>query len=146
MRDVAGDGCLLEVRNVCKAFPGVVALDDVSVRLGRGTVHALSGENGAGKSTLMKIIAGLYAPDAGELLLNGRDLRLGSPRDALNFGIAMIHQELNLMPHMSVAENIWIRREPINAHVRRSEEHTSELQSPYELVCRLLLEKKKHIR
>ena len=115
MGDVAGDGYLLEVRNVCKAFPGVVALDDVSVRLGRGTVHALSGENGAGKSTLMKIIAGLYAPDAGELLLNGRDLRLGSPRDALNFGIAMIHQELNLMPHMSVAENIWIRREPINA-------------------------------
>src|SRR5438309_1707438 len=115
MRNVAGDGWLLEVRNVCKAFPGVVALDDVSVRLGRGTVHALSGENGAGKSTLMKIIAGVYAPDAGELLLNGRDLRLGSPRDALNFGIAMIHQELNLMPHMSVAENIWIRREPINA-------------------------------
>src|SRR5213082_3715803 len=115
MRDVAGDGCLLEVRNVCKAFPGVVALDDVSVRLGRGTVHALSGENGAGKSTLMKIIAGVYALDAGELLLNGRDLRLGSRRDALNCGIAMIHQELNLMPCMSVAENIWIRREPINA-------------------------------
>src|SRR5437870_5808870 len=115
MRNVAGDGWLLEVRNVCKAFPGVVALDDVSVRLGRGTVHALSGENGAGKSTLMKIIAGVYAPDAGELLLNGRDLRLGSPRHALNFGIAMIHQELNLMPHMSVAENSWIRREPINA-------------------------------
>src|SRR5213075_3273295 len=108
MRDGAGAGCLLEVRNVCKAFPGVVALDDVSVRLGRGTVHALSGENGAGKSTLMKIVAGVYAPDA-------RDLRLRSPRDALNFGIAMIHQELNLMPCMSVAENIWIRREPINA-------------------------------
>src|SRR5438105_11355454 len=104
MRNVAGDGWLLEVRNVCKAFPGVVALDDVSVRLGRGTVHALSGENGAGKSTLMKIIAGVYAPDAGELLLNGRDLRLGSPRDALNSGIAMIHQELNLMPHMRSEE------------------------------------------
>src|SRR5207248_2078357 len=115
MGDGAGDGCLLEVRNVCKAFPGVVALDDVSVRLGRGTVHALSGENGAGKSTLMKIVAGVYAPDAGELLLNGRDLRLRSPRDALDFGIAMIHQELNLMPCMSVAENIWIRREPISA-------------------------------
>src|SRR5947208_1000489 len=115
MRDGAGDGCLLEVRNVCKAFPGVVALDDVSVRLGRGTVHAVSGENGAGKSTLMKIVAGVYAPDAGQLLLNGRDLRLRSPRDALDFGIAMIHQELNLMPCMSVAENIWIRREPISA-------------------------------
>lgn len=115
MRDGAADGCLLEVRNVCKAFPGVVALDDVSLRLGRGTVHALSGENGAGKSTLMKIIAGIYAPDAGELLLNGRAVRLSSPRDALQHGIAMIHQELNLMPPMSVAENIWIRREPVNA-------------------------------
>src|SRR5437762_11626254 len=114
MRDGAGDGCLLEVRNVCKAFPGVVALDDVSVRLGRGTVHALSGENGAGKSTLMKIVAGVYAPDAGELLLNGRDLRLRSPRDAHNFDNAMIHQELNLMPCMSVAEIIWIRRMPVN--------------------------------
>ena len=115
MRDGASDGCLLEVRNVCKAFPGVVALDDVCLRLGRGTVHALSGENGAGKSTLMKIIAGIYAPDSGELLLNGRAVRFSSPRDALRHGIAMIHQELNLMPHMSVAENVWIRREPVNA-------------------------------
>jgi inositol transport system ATP-binding protein len=106
---------LFEVRHVSKAFPGVAALDDVSLLLRRGSVHALVGENGAGKSTLMKIIAGICPPDAGELRLEGRALRCGSPREALASGIAMIHQELNLMPFMSVAENIWIRREPLNA-------------------------------
>ena len=111
----APDGCLLEVRNVSKRFPGVVALEDVSLRLKHGTVHALIGENGAGKSTLMRIIAGIYAPDAGELHLRGRAVQLRSPMDALQNGIAMIHQELNLMPSMSVAENIWIGREPVNA-------------------------------
>jgi inositol transport system ATP-binding protein len=107
--------CLLEIRHVSKAFPGVVALDDVSLRLKAGTVHALMGENGAGKSTLMKIIAGIYRPDEGELRLHGRALRLRSPTEALHHGIAMIHQELNLFPSMSVAENIWIGREPVNA-------------------------------
>jgi inositol transport system ATP-binding protein len=112
---LAAQDDLFEVRHVSKAFPGVVALDDVSLRLRRGSVHALVGENGAGKSTLMKIIAGICPPDAGELRLEGRPLRLDSPRQALASGIAMIHQELNLMPFMSVAENIWIRREPLNA-------------------------------
>ncbi|MFZ1904147.1 MAG: sugar ABC transporter ATP-binding protein [Steroidobacteraceae bacterium] len=111
----AADGCLLEVINVSKAFPGVMALESVSLRLKCGTVHAVVGENGAGKSTLMNIIAGLHAPDRGELRLRGRPLRLRSPREALESGIAMIHQELNLMPSMSVAENIWIGREPVNA-------------------------------
>jgi inositol transport system ATP-binding protein len=103
---------LLEVEHVRKAFPGVVALDDVAFRLKRGTVHALMGENGAGKSTLMKIIAGIYHPDAGTIRLKGREVHLDSPLNALENGIAMIHQELNLMPFMTVAENIWIRREP----------------------------------
>ncbi|MGK9169000.1 sugar ABC transporter ATP-binding protein [Inquilinus limosus] len=106
--------CLLEVANVRKAFPGVVALDDVSFRLRPGTVHALMGENGAGKSTLMKIIAGIYTPDAGEIRLKGRPIALPTPLAALEAGIAMIHQELNLMSFMTVAENIWIRREPRN--------------------------------
>jgi inositol transport system ATP-binding protein len=105
--------CLLGVRGVSKAFPGVVALDDVSLELRHASVHALMGENGAGKSTLMKIIAGMYLPDAGELRLEGRSVHLGSPRQALQHGIAMIHQELNLLPYMSVAENIWIGREPL---------------------------------
>jgi len=106
---------LLEVANVRKAFPGVLALDDVSFRLKRGQVHALMGENGAGKSTLMKIIAGIYQPDSGSFRLKGQEIRLTSPLDALQYGIAMIHQELNLMNYMTVAENIWIRREPLNA-------------------------------
>jgi inositol transport system ATP-binding protein len=106
---------LLAVENVRKAFPGVVALDDVSFHLKRGTVHALMGENGAGKSTLMKIIAGIYRPDHGSFRLSGREVHLDSPLHALELGIAMIHQELNLMPFVTVAENIWIRREPINA-------------------------------
>ena len=90
---------LLEVQEVRKVFPGVVALDGVSMRVKPGTVHALIGENGAGKSTLMKIIAGLYRPDAGRVAVRGRT--------------AMIHQELHLMPSMTVAENIWIGREPL---------------------------------
>jgi inositol transport system ATP-binding protein len=105
---------LLTVEGVRKEFPGVVALDDVQFRLKRGTVHALMGENGAGKSTLMKILAGIYHPDKGEVRLKGQQIRLQSPLDALENGIAMIHQELNLMPFMTVAENIWIRREPLN--------------------------------
>jgi inositol transport system ATP-binding protein len=114
---------LLEVCRVSKSFPGVAALEDVTLRLGRGTVHALMGENGAGKSTLMRIVAGVCVPDSGELRLEGRTLRLGSPGQALAAGVAMIHQELNLLPTMSVAENIWIGREPLNALrlVRRRE-------------------------
>jgi inositol transport system ATP-binding protein len=118
MRSDASDapaGSLLEVSHVSKAFPGVVALDDVSLRVAAGTVHALMGENGAGKSTLMNIIAGITRADTGEIRLNGRPLAFHSPRQALESGIAMIHQELNLMPCMSVAENIWIGREPVNA-------------------------------
>src|SRR5208283_5244189 len=111
---VPGAEYLLEVEGVRKAFPGVLALDDVSFRLKRGHVHALMGENGAGKSTLMKIIAGIYTPDAGSFRLKGQEIRLASPLDALRYGIAMIHQELNLMNFMTVAENIWIRREPLN--------------------------------
>src|SRR5439155_17424010 len=90
---------LVEVHGVRKAFPGVVALDGVSMQVRPGTVHAIMAETGAGNSTLMKIIAGLDRPDAGRVTLRGR--------------AAMIHQELNLMPSMMVAENIWIGREPL---------------------------------
>jgi inositol transport system ATP-binding protein len=106
---------LLEIHGIRKGFPGVVALDNVGFKLRAGTVHALMGENGAGKSTLMKIIAGIYIPDRGDISLKGHKISLKSPIDALNKGIAMIHQELNLMPHMTVAENVWITREPKNA-------------------------------
>nr|WP_314420342.1 sugar ABC transporter ATP-binding protein [uncultured Pseudomonas sp.] len=106
---------LLEVVNVSKGFPGVVALDDVQLRVRPGSVLALMGENGAGKSTLMKIIAGIYQPDSGELRLRGKPVTFAGPLAALQAGIAMIHQELNLMPHMNIAENIWIGREQLNA-------------------------------
>lgn len=109
---VPGSEFLLEVEDVRKEFPGVVALDNVQLRLKRGTVHALMGENGAGKSTLMKILAGIYTPDSGIFRLRGQNIRLKNPLDALENGIAMIHQELNLMAPMTVAENIWIGREP----------------------------------
>ena len=111
---VPGSDYLLEVDDVRKEFPGVVALDNVKFKLRRGSVHALMGENGAGKSTLMKIVAGIYTPDSGSFKLRGVDIRLQNPLDALENGIAMIHQELNLMGPMTVAENIWIRREPVN--------------------------------
>jgi inositol transport system ATP-binding protein len=106
---------VLEVVNARKEFPGVVALDNVSLKVRPGTVHALMGENGAGKSTLMKIIAGIYHPDAGEIRLRGEAVHLATPLAAQEAGIAMIHQELLLMNSMTVAENIWIRREPRNA-------------------------------
>jgi inositol transport system ATP-binding protein len=121
---------LLEVEGVSKGFPGVRALDNVQFRLRRGTVHALMGENGAGKSTLMKIIAGIYTPDTGTFRLRGVDVHLTSPLNALENGIAMIHQELNLMPFMTVAENIWIRREPKNGlgFISHSELHRKTVE------------------
>ena len=109
-----GSEYILEIENVRKEFPGVLALDNVQLRLRRGTVHALMGENGAGKSTLMKILAGIYSLDSGTYRLRGKEIRLNGPLDALENGIAMIHQELNLMAPMTVSENIWIRREPTN--------------------------------
>jgi len=122
---------VLEVVNARKEFPGVVALDDVSLRIRPGTVHALMGENGAGKSTLMKIIAGIYQPDGGEIRLRGEPVKLETPLAAQEAGIAMIHQELLLMNQMTVAENIWIRREPRNKFglVNHAEMHrmTAEL-------------------
>ena len=130
---VPGAEYLLEVANVRKAFPGVLALDDVSFRLKRGHVHALMGENGAGKSTLMKIIAGIYTPDSGSFKLKGQEIKLTSPLDALRYGIAMIHQELNLMAYMTVAENIWIRREPLQrARLRAHDEMRRRTQELFE--------------
>lgn len=105
---------LLSVQGIRKAFPGVLALDNVQFRLKHGTVHALMGENGAGKSTLMNVLAGIYQPDEGTIRLKGSPVVLKTPLHALEQGIAMIHQELNLMSSMTVAENVWIRREPRN--------------------------------
>ncbi|MBO9537392.1 sugar ABC transporter ATP-binding protein [Herbaspirillum sp.] len=103
---------LIALRNVSKRFPGVLALDDCQFDLVPGEVHALMGENGAGKSTLMKILSGVYQRDSGEILLDGRAVEIGDPRAAQALGIGIIHQELNLMSHLSAAQNIFIGREP----------------------------------
>jgi len=103
---------LVRMEGIDKSFPGVRALDQCRFELRAGEVHALVGENGAGKSTLMKVLAGVYAKDAGRILHKGKEVDIPSPRAAQHLGISMIHQELNLMPHLTVAQNIFVGREP----------------------------------
>lgn len=103
----------LEAEGISKFFPGVKALDNVSLRVRPGTVHALMGENGAGKSTLMKCLIGIYRLDNGTIRIKGEPVAFQDTLDALRAGISMIHQELNLVPWMTVAENIWLGREPV---------------------------------
>jgi ribose transport system ATP-binding protein len=103
---------LISVKNLSKSFPGVKALQDVQFDLQAGEVHALMGENGAGKSTLMKILAGVYTRDAGEVLLDGAAVEITSPAHAQSLAIGIIHQELYLMQHLSAAQNIFLGREP----------------------------------
>jgi ribose transport system ATP-binding protein len=103
---------LLQMEGIYKAFPGVQALSDARFDLQYGEVHALVGENGAGKSTLMKILGGIYSKDAGRIVLEGREVEISSPAMAQHLGISIIHQELNLMPHLTVGQNIFIGREP----------------------------------
>jgi ABC-type sugar transport system ATPase subunit len=99
------------MRNIIKTFPGVKAVDRVSIKIKRGTVHAIVGENGAGKSTLMKILAGEYIADSGEILFNGEKVEIKSTKDAIDMGISTVYQELNLVPEMTIAENIFLGRE-----------------------------------
>jgi ribose transport system ATP-binding protein len=103
---------LLSTHGVCKRFDNVEALSGVALDVHRGEVHAICGENGAGKSTLMKILSGVYVPDEGEIRIDGQPVRIQGLRHAQDLGIVMIHQELNLVPHLTVAENIWLGREP----------------------------------
>ena len=106
---------IVEIRNLNKSFPGVRALIDARFDLVAGEVHALMGENGAGKSTLMKVLAGVYSKDDGTIKVGGKEVEINGPRAAQALGIGIIHQELNLMNHLSVANNIFIGREPRNA-------------------------------
>ena len=107
----------LEASGVSKAFPGVQALDDVSLSLKGGEIHALVGENGAGKSTLIKIITGLYGQDSGTLRMEGEKVKFGSPRESIEAGIGSVPQERNLIPEFSVGENILIERMPLRGSV-----------------------------
>lgn len=106
------DGVLLKMEKIEKSFPGVKALDKVDLTVRAGTVHALMGENGAGKSTLMKCLFGVYAKDAGKIYLNGKEVNFKNSREALDNGVAMVHQELNQALKRNVMDNMWLGRFP----------------------------------
>jgi ribose transport system ATP-binding protein len=103
---------LLEMKGITKEFPGVKALDKVSIKVHESEILALLGENGAGKSTLMKVLAGVYQPSSGQIFINGEPVKIEGPKHSQNLGISIIYQEFNLIPYMSIAENIFIGREP----------------------------------
>jgi len=109
------DDYLLRMQGIDKVFPGVHALDHVDLNVRAGTVHSLMGENGAGKSTLMKVLIGMYQPDGGSIVFDGREVTIPDTATGLGLGISMIHQELSPVPEMTVSENIWLGREPRGA-------------------------------
>jgi simple sugar transport system ATP-binding protein len=130
------DDLVLEMRDIRKEFPGVVANDGVSFDVRRGEVHALLGENGAGKSTLMNILYGLYRPDGGEIRLNGKPVSFSSAREAIHAGIGMVHQHFMLIPVMTVAENIVLGVEPhigLLLDERGAEQRVRELSEQFGL-------------
>src|SRR3984893_7806148 len=114
---------LLRMNGICKSFPGVLALQDVSLELRAGEVLALLGENGAGKSTLIKVLAGAHVPDAGVIRINGRETPARTPTDARRAGVAVMYQEFNLVPSLTAADNIFLGRERApGGWLRRGEE------------------------
>src|SRR5882672_8297850 len=120
---------LLQLRGVTKRFTGVTALSGVDFAVRAGEIHALLGENGAGKSTLIKVLTGVHPPDAGEFLLEGRAIRADSPKEAERAGISTVYQEVNLIPALSIAENIALGRQPGRAgfvHWRAIRRHARE--------------------
>ncbi len=131
---------LLEMNHIRKEFPGVLALKDVSLQLRAGEVHALLGENGAGKSTLIKILGGIYSKDSGDIAIDGKTVFINSVIDAQKLGISVIHQELVLVPHMSVAENIYLGREPMKGvrfvDFKKMQEDAQKLLDSFELDIR----------
>lgn len=128
---------ILELRNIVKRYPGVLALDDVSMRVEAGVVHGLVGENGAGKSTLIKVLSGAHSPDSGEIFFDGQAFSSLTPFQAMNLGIACIYQELNQVNYMTVAENIFLGRELKGKHSildrKTQEEQTRQLLKDFEL-------------
>ena len=102
---------ILTMKGIDKSFPGVHALDHVDLEVRKGEVHALMGENGAGKSTLMKVLTGIYTKDEGTITYEGKEVEFHNPREAQEAGIVIVHQELNMMNHLTVAQNIFIGRE-----------------------------------
>ncbi|HEY7125680.1 MAG TPA: ABC transporter ATP-binding protein [Ktedonobacterales bacterium] len=116
----------VEMRHIRKAWPGVVANDDVSLSVREGEIHALVGENGAGKSTLMNILYGLIRPNSGEIAIHGQTVRISGPRDAIKLGIGMVHQHFMLIPPLTVAENIVLGHEPGGTYSRYQQQQARE--------------------
>ena len=124
------DKTILRMKKITKTFPGVKALSEVDFDLKEGEVHALLGENGAGKSTLIKVLGGIYHADGGTIEINDKEVRINSVQDAEANGIAIIHQELVLVPYMSVAENIFLGRElgaGISVNLKAQEKEAQEV-------------------
>ncbi|NBI78550.1 ATP-binding cassette domain-containing protein [Anaerotruncus colihominis] len=134
----ANEQDVLELRHIVKVFPGVRALDDVSLTIKRGTIHALCGENGAGKSTLMKILSGVYTKDEGEILINGVPAQIRSPADSERIGISVIYQELANIPELNVSQNVNLGKELSNSarvllDIKRMEQKTRSLLDRFQL-------------
>ena len=125
------------MRNISKSFPGVRALDHAQLDVKSGEVHVLLGENGAGKSTLMKVLAGVYSKDEGEILFEGKPVQIDSVDDAQKLGISMIHQELNMLPARSVAQNIYMSREPVKNKLFHSVDMVKMIQNSRDLLDNL---------
>ena len=125
------NGTIVELKNIRKEFPGVVALDNVNMKIRAGSIHALVGENGAGKSTLMKILSGTYSNYEGQVLVDGREVHMKSEKDAFGNGISIVAQELNCVPELTVAENLFLGREPVAKRVflnkKERQKRTEEL-------------------
>ena len=137
----------LEMCDVVKTFPGVKALNHAQLKLKPGTVHALMGENGAGKSTLMKCMFGIYHMDEGKVIYEGQEVQIKGPLDALNRGIAMVHQELQPIPARTVAENIWLGRYPTKkAGPITIVDHAKMYKDTDELLKKLKLDIKSHAK
>ncbi len=128
---------LLQMEDVCKEFPGVKALEDVQLELVEGEVHALLGENGAGKSTLIKVLGGIYIKDKGQIFIHGEEAEIRTVEDARKYGISIIHQELMMVPHMSVAENIFLGQEKTgkmgSVNLRRQEKDAQRILDDFGL-------------
>ncbi len=125
---------ILEIRDVSKSFSGVLVLEKINMAIKKGEVHVVVGENGAGKSTLMKIISGVYKMDEGELLFEGKPVHIDSVQKALDLGIAIIHQEFNLLPHRTIGQNIFLGREPMKNKILHTIDHDTIYKRSRELL------------
>ena len=126
---------VLELENITKKFMGIVANDNISLKIVKGEIHAILGENGAGKSTLMNVLIGLYTPTSGKIYVNGKEVHIKSPKDSIQLGIGMVHQHYKLVETLTVAENIIIGWQPQNWYINKTKlyKHLLEISEQYNL-------------